>query len=215
MKNSKFKGIWMPIEVIENMQLTNTEKIVISIIIGLDLADGCYATNQYFANKLGLSKNRISVIINSMINKEVVISKIDKYIGNRRILTTIYKNKDTLSLNKSIAYIRNQGHPVHVNTVHNKIINKKNYKKKERDISHFNFLNKSYSKEIQRIKNQYLLIENEWRLCIAYFNEKQFNKITVNGFEKCVNSWKNNLNPKSNESTSSGLIKSQYIGRME
>ncbi len=74
--NENFKGIWIPKEILNNKNLGQTEKILISSIFTLDSGKGCYATNGYFAQLLGISKDRVSKVINKLIKSEYLNSKI-------------------------------------------------------------------------------------------------------------------------------------------
>ena len=68
----KFDGIWIPKELWFDQNLTLQEKIFFIEINSLDNEDGCYATNEYFAKFFGLSKVRVSEVINSLINKNYI-----------------------------------------------------------------------------------------------------------------------------------------------
>ncbi|MDM8128845.1 conserved phage C-terminal domain-containing protein [Paraclostridium benzoelyticum] len=65
-----FKGIWIPKEIWLNESLSIQEKVFLVEIDSLDNdEDGCFASNEYFANFLKLSKNRCSEIIKSLEKK--------------------------------------------------------------------------------------------------------------------------------------------------
>ena len=61
-----FKGIWIPKEVWLSNDLTLQEKVFLVEIDSLDNEEGCYASNQYFADFFGLSTTRVSLIIKSL-----------------------------------------------------------------------------------------------------------------------------------------------------
>lgn len=67
----KCEGIWIPIEIWETKELKMMEKIFLVEIKSLDNKEfeGCFATNAYFAEFIGLSKNRCSEIIKSLERK--------------------------------------------------------------------------------------------------------------------------------------------------
>ena len=74
---SKFKGIWIPVEILAIDELTNLEKLVLAEIKALDSeATGCYAMNGHFALLFNKSKSRISKIIASLISKKLITSKL-------------------------------------------------------------------------------------------------------------------------------------------
>lgn len=87
-----FKGIWIPKEIWLNENLTLHEKIFLVEIDSLDNEDGCFASNEYFADFFKLSKNRCSEIIKSLERKELVK------------ITYIYK-KNTKSIEKRIVKV--------------------------------------------------------------------------------------------------------------
>jgi hypothetical protein len=79
--------------------------VFLAEIDSLNRGEGCYASNSYFAKFFGLSKKRVSIIINSLCQKERIKAEIDVQAGNKRRLWTyprkegdpIPKNGDTLS----------------------------------------------------------------------------------------------------------------------
>lgn len=64
-----FKGIWIPKEIWLSKKLTLQEKVFLVEIDSLDNHEGCYASNEYFANFFNLSKNRCTEIIKSLEKK--------------------------------------------------------------------------------------------------------------------------------------------------
>ena len=68
--NRDFRGIWIPKEIWLSKDLSTNEKILLAEIDSLGgSSDGCFASNQYFADCLDLSKDRISKLISSLKNK--------------------------------------------------------------------------------------------------------------------------------------------------
>ena len=84
-----FKGIWIPKEIWLNKNLTTQEKLFLVEISSLDNKDGCYANNNYFANFFDISTTRVSIIINSLVQKGLITSQINVCEGNKRILKTL------------------------------------------------------------------------------------------------------------------------------
>ena len=74
--NENFKGIWIPKEILYSKNLGQTEKLLISSIFTLDKGKGCYATNGYFSELLGISKDRVSKVINKLIKLHYLNSQI-------------------------------------------------------------------------------------------------------------------------------------------
>ena len=68
--NRDFLGVWIPREVWLNKDLSTNEKILLAEIDSLGgSSDGCFASNQYFADFFDLSKDRISRLVSGLKNK--------------------------------------------------------------------------------------------------------------------------------------------------
>lgn len=67
-----FKGVWIPAEFWLDQNLSIMEVIVLTEIDSLDNENGCVASNKHFAEFTGLSKNRVSEIINGLKTKGYV-----------------------------------------------------------------------------------------------------------------------------------------------
>ena len=74
--NRDFKGVWIPKEIWIDKDLTWMEKLLLVEINSLDNAEGCYASNQYFADFFNLSASRISEIVSSLVEKKYITSKL-------------------------------------------------------------------------------------------------------------------------------------------
>lgn len=93
--NRDFKGIWIPREIWLSKDLTMQEKIFLVEIDSLDNEDGCFASNAYFAEFFDLSKDRVSVVINSLVNKGYITSTIDNYgSDNQKRILRVNKAPD-------------------------------------------------------------------------------------------------------------------------
>lgn len=68
--NRDFRGIWIPKEIWLSKDLSSNEKILLAEIDSLGgSSDGCFASNQYFADFFDLSKDRISRLVSGLKNK--------------------------------------------------------------------------------------------------------------------------------------------------
>jgi len=123
MANQKrdFKGIWIDREVWLSKDMTLQEKVFYVEIFSLDNEDGCFANNEYFSDFFGVSKVRVSEVINSLVRKGYISSVINSEEGNKRILKTLanfslrpYKTKVEDPIKDSF---------IHSNTVNNTIDN--------------------------------------------------------------------------------------------
>lgn len=109
-----FKGIWIPKELWLLKDLSLLEKVMIIAIDSLNNEDGCFATNDYFANFFDLSKNRISKIINRLVKRGYVTSEIKYKDGTQTLEKRVLK----VSFNP---YIQNSPEIVSENTSENKL----------------------------------------------------------------------------------------------
>ena len=99
-----FKGIWIPKEIWLDKNLKIIEKVFIVEIDSLDNKEGCFASNSYFAKFFGITPQRCSQIINSLLKKgliEATYYREGKQIVKRvlNILTTYQGNVNKV-LNK-------------------------------------------------------------------------------------------------------------------
>jgi len=103
-----FKGIWIPKEILAIEDIGTTEKMILSVILALDKNGGCKANNRYFAELLGISKTRVSLIIRNLFNKSYIgyISKVKGGIkeNEKRVLNFTYTGCTTKvkDINRSI-----------------------------------------------------------------------------------------------------------------
>ena len=129
-----FKGIWIPKELWILKDLSLLEKVMLIEIDSLDNENGCYASNDYFADFFGLSKGRISKVINSLVKRGFVSSEL-KYkkgtcIVEKRVLkisrwyrSTSKKNR-TVSENNDTPTGENNSRTLVENAEENKLENK-------------------------------------------------------------------------------------------
>ena len=93
----KLKGLWIPAEILLNDDLSDKEKIILSMILYLsEESKSCFASNKYIANIVNVTHERVSKIISSLKNKEYINVKLkykkdSKEIEERQI-TPIVKN---------------------------------------------------------------------------------------------------------------------------
>lgn len=88
-----FKGVWIPAEIYVARDLILTEKVLLAEIVNLEGEDGCYASNDYFADFLGVTKTRVTMIL-SRFKRERVIEQV-AFDGRHRILKTRLENLET------------------------------------------------------------------------------------------------------------------------
>lgn len=64
-----FKGVWIPAEYWLDPNLTMMEIVFITEIDSLDRGEGCFASNNHFADFFGVTPGRASQIVNSLQKK--------------------------------------------------------------------------------------------------------------------------------------------------
>lgn len=94
-ENRDFKGVWIPAELYLNTDLSPIEKFLIIEIDSLSKNGECHATNQHFADFLGLSQSRTRHIVADLINRgylksRIIYKKNSKQV-EKRILSVVFK----------------------------------------------------------------------------------------------------------------------------
>lgn len=136
----KFKGIWLPKEVIENMNINDKEKMIYSMILSLSKNQECIVTNSYISKIFNITTIQVSRVINSLKKKGLIRVRIlykqnSKEIQKRIIIpinidVNICKQISSKPINTDVKDILNN----------NKIYDNKKWKyKSERDYSNFNW----------------------------------------------------------------------------
>ena len=93
----KLKGLWIPAEILLNEDLSDKEKIILSMILYLsEERKSCFASNKYIANIVNVTHERVSKIISALKDKGYVSVKLkyktdSKEIEERQI-TPIVEN---------------------------------------------------------------------------------------------------------------------------
>lgn len=93
----QFKGIWIPAKLWLTKELTILEKIFLVEIDSLNNKEGCWASNQYFADFFAITKQRCSQIIKSIEKKgfiKITYERKGKEISKRIIKMTVFYSKE-------------------------------------------------------------------------------------------------------------------------
>lgn len=86
-------GLWIPIELLEDRQLILNDKVVLSAIYALDDKEqGCFASNKYLSQLIGITQRSVSAII-SKLKREGYI-KVEIENGYKRTIKYLGKSKD-------------------------------------------------------------------------------------------------------------------------
>lgn len=139
----KLKGLWIPVEILLNKDLSDKEKIILSMILYLsEETKSCFASNKYIASIVNVTTNRVSKIISSLKEKQYIKVKLkyktdSKEIEQRQITPIVQKiNRYNSKSQEGIEtnnYLNSQNRPytIHDNDkdIINNIENKNNYNK--------------------------------------------------------------------------------------
>ena len=97
MNKQKLKGLWIPAEILLNEELTDKEKIILSMIAYLsEETKSCFASNKYIASIVNVTPDRVSKIISSLREKKYIDVKLNyktdsKEIESRQIIPVAEK----------------------------------------------------------------------------------------------------------------------------
>ena len=133
MSKQKLKGLWIPAEILLNNDLSDKEKIVLSMVLYLsDDTGSCFASNKYIASIVNVTSDRVSKIVSSLKKKEFieVILKFksdSKEVESRQIIPNKEKiNKYSEKYLKGIGennYCASQKQPYSTGEINKDIIN--------------------------------------------------------------------------------------------
>ncbi|WP_295731675.1 DnaD domain protein [uncultured Limosilactobacillus sp.] len=113
--NRSFNGVWIPKKYWLDENLTPMELLFMAEIESLDGENGCYASNNHFAQFFGISASRVSQVINGLKEKgylTIAYNKQGKQVLNRIIrvvnkLSEGSKNTKTPIKNIKGGYLEN------------------------------------------------------------------------------------------------------------
>ena len=106
MSNLNLKGLWIPIEILTDKNLSDKEKHIYSLVIFLSQEKQyCFCTNKTISELLNISVTQVSKLVNSLkdkgyINIEMVYKENSKEIDIRKLIP-IEEKLNTL-FNKSL-----------------------------------------------------------------------------------------------------------------
>ena len=154
-KNQKrqFLGIWIPRAIYLNKDLTWTEKILLVEIHSLDNEQGCFASNDYFAEFLSCTTTTISTSVSKL--KRLGFIKQTSFDGRTRILKTDIKKFKSEGLKKFKG--RQQENLNHNNTDNNTINKNKKIDKKVLIVEN---KNNAVCIDVENLKDNHAWLEN-------------------------------------------------------
>ena len=154
MSNLNLKGLWIPIEVLTDKNLSDKEKHIYSLIIFLSQEKGyCFCTNKTISELLNISVTQVSKLVNSLkdkkyINLEMIYKENSKEVDVRKLIPIEEKlnnlfNKSLIPTPTKLEY------PIEEkfkdNKYNNKNINKCNSTRQDYKKSRANFEQRDYT----------------------------------------------------------------------
>ena len=147
MSKQKLKGLWIPAEILLNNDLSDKEKIILSMILYLsDETGSCFASNKYIASIVNVTSDRVSKIVSSLKKKEYIevtlkLKLYSKEVESRQIIPNRekinrYSEKYLEGIGKNnYSGSQKEPHPIGENNkdIINNIKNKNNYNKELRN----------------------------------------------------------------------------------
>ena len=100
MSNLNLKGLWIPIEILTDKNLSDKEKHIYSLVIFLSQEKQyCFCTNKTISELLNISVTQVSKLVNSLkdkgyINIEMVYKENSKEVDIRKLIPIEEKFKD-------------------------------------------------------------------------------------------------------------------------
>jgi len=180
------KGIWVPIEILQDKSLTMHEKFVLMEISQLcDLEENkCYALNEHFAKMLNVSKKSISNTMSSLVKKGLI--EIELSDRNHKRLLSI---KDGHPSTKDGHPSTKDGQSKENKTI-NKTINKEN---KEKEFN-FTLTKKTTYEKLSRgykdkLKAKCLLADGNLERYDAFVIQLEAKGYSFKNFFKAYLSW--------------------------
>ena len=154
MSNLNLKGIWIPIEVLTNKELSDKEKMIYSMILFLSNENKyCYCTNKTISELLNISITQVSKLINLLKEKKYIDIKLiykenSKQIEMRKLIP-IFKNNNTCLTKLQYPLQQKFNTPIEEkfkdNKYNNKKINKCNSTRQDYKKSRANFEERDYT----------------------------------------------------------------------
>ena len=142
MSNLNLKGLWIPIEILTDKNLSDKEKHIYSLVIFLSQEKQyCFCTNKTISELLNISVTQVSKLVNSLkdkgyINIEMVYKENSKEVDIRKLIP-IEEKLNTLFNKSLIPSPTKLQYPIEEKFKDNKIYNKNNNKIYNKDKRNF------------------------------------------------------------------------------
>ena len=153
MNKQKLKGLWIPAEILLNEELSDKEKIILSMFLYLsDETGSCFASNKYIASIVNVTSDRVSKIVSLLKKKEYIKVTLkfklnSKEVESRQIIPNKeminrYNEKYLETIGENINKV-SQKQPYHIGEINKDIINNIKNKNNYNNESHIKKNNKA------------------------------------------------------------------------
>jgi hypothetical protein len=177
MKNNEVKGVWISRDIWLDKNLSCTEKCLLAEIDSLDNDKGCFASNEYLGDFIGVTAGRCANIISDLRKRGYLKTTFTD--GNNRILSVLFsanrlhENVKDIYENNNPASRKREG-KLHENV---KGGSRKREGKLHENVNIYNRDNNSYNnsdKEIEKVivENKNIIEEVEREIVSARASEK-------------------------------------------
>ena len=114
----------IPSKILYNKELKANEKLLYAMITSLSCKEGyCFATNNYFAEELGVHPKTVSSWISDLRNKNYIKVEMVRKENKQIIQRKIFINDVPYQLNNGYMYQSKNGQAIHQNMEDNNIRN--------------------------------------------------------------------------------------------
>jgi transcription elongation factor Elf1 len=174
-----FKGIWIPKEIWCNPNLKMIEKLFLVEINSLDNEDGCFASNDYFADFFGLSADRCSKIISSLVDKKLLTRTTDDQKQIRILKTaTTPLVKFNYGISDSLTLFSNLDNSNTLENDNKEKIKSKEGIKNEKELKNDTIGENNYPPIVENAEHNNIYINNkEEKININIFIKKKVKKL--------------------------------------
>ena len=115
------KGIWIPIEIWKDTNLSWNEKILFLEIDSFTTQEkDCYISNEYISNLLGVGETTANKILSSLINKGYIIKT--KFDGRRRYVRSALHLTTGQGCTKVQGWVADNCNPIYNNIIDNNLL---------------------------------------------------------------------------------------------
>ena len=80
-------GTWVPKGILERDDLPLSAKLLYGLVDALSQEEGCFASNEYVAKHLGLSKRQVQNLLKTLLDAGLIVRNLDESTGQRHLWT--------------------------------------------------------------------------------------------------------------------------------